>query len=102
MSIPIADLVIKLDRRVYRLSRWLELKSKVGDTRGLRQLYECMLRDIRLCHIAAIAVRARARKVVRLAASLGIQYEVKDVRRNPFAIAYVLAQHVLGAKYEGN
>ena len=100
MTIPVADLVYKLDRRVRRAARWRRLADDETNTRGLKLIRHYMNREEALIHAAATALRTRAGEASRFAASVGVRCPRFYVRVMPHLAACALVKHIMGPEYE--
>jgi hypothetical protein len=99
MALPIADLVYKLDMRVRRAVRWLDLAQSETDPDRLREIRAGMKREDALLHAAATALRARAEEASRFAASVGVECPAEMVRKAPHLCACALVKHIMGPEY---
>ena len=99
MALPIADLVYKLDMRVRRAVRWMNLAQGETEEARKRALRECMKREDALLHAAATALRTRAEDASRFANSVGVECPAEMVRKAPHLCACALVKHIMGPEY---
>lgn len=99
MAIPISDLVYKLDMRVRRAVRWINMPQAETNGDRARTIRACMRREDALLHAAATALRARANEASRFAASIGIDCPPDLPRKAPHLCACAFMKHLLGAEY---
>ena len=99
MAIPISDLVYKLDMRVRRALRWLDLAQSETDPDRLREIRAGIRREDTLLHAAATALRTRAGEASRFATSVGIECPAEMVRKAPHLCACALVKHIMGPEY---
>ena len=99
MALPIADLVYKLDMRVRRAVRWMNLSQTATGESRLRAIREGMEREDALLHAAATALRTRAGDASLFATSVGVECPAEMVRKAPHLCACALVKHIMGPEY---
>ena len=99
MALPIADLVYKLDMRVRRAMRWMNMTQAATEGERMRAIREGMKREDALLHAAATALRTRAEAASRFAASVGVECPAEMVRKAPHLCACALVKHIMGPEY---
>jgi hypothetical protein len=99
MALPIADLVYKLDMRVRRAVRWMNMAQTATGESRLTAIREGMKREDALLHAAATALRARAGEARQFAASAGVDCAAEMVRKAPHLCACALVKHIMGPEY---
>lgn len=99
MELPIAELVRKLDQRVRRAVRWVNLARTEADPTRLQSVRNYLQRETELLHAAATALRARAQEGSRYAASIGIDCPPVFLRKAPQMAACAFMKQLLGPEY---
>ena len=99
MAIPISDLVYKLDMRVRRAVRWMNMAQDATEGDRLRAIREGMKREDTLLHAAATALRTRAEDASRFANSVDVECPAEMVRKAPHLCACALVKHIMGPEY---
>lgn len=98
MQLPVADLLAKAARRVERMGRFVDMLNRQrmpADADWRRDLLEeAAQREVTLCRIAGIAIRARAQEVCRFCDSVGLMNCTPAlVRGKPLEVALAVKMH---------